>query len=43
MHQAINRRHRHHGIREDVIPLAKGLIGCNQQALALIAMGDELK
>ncbi len=43
MNQAVDGGDGHHGIGEDVIPLTKGLIGGNQETVALVAMGNELK
>lgn len=43
MHQSVNRCDRHHRISKDTVPLTERLIGCNHQALALIAMCNQLK
>lgn len=43
MHQSIDGGHGHHRVCKNRIPLAKRLVGCNEQTLALIAMGNELK
>lgn len=43
MNQAVNRCDGHHGIRKDLLPLTKGLIGGNQEAFTLVAMGDKFK
>ncbi len=40
MDEAVNRCHRHHGIAKDAVPLREGLIGRNQQTLALVTMGN---
>ena len=34
---------RHHAVREDMIPCAEGLVGSDDKAATLIAVGDELK
>ena len=33
----------HHGVTEDCLPLAEGLIGSDHDALALIAIGNQLE
>ena len=43
MNQPVDGGHGHHGIGEDVIPLTKRLISGNQEAVALVAMSNELK
>ena len=43
MDETVDRGDRHGGIGEDVVPLAKGPVGGDQQALALVAGGDELE
>jgi hypothetical protein len=43
MDQSVNCRDRHHVVGKDLMPLAKGLVGRNQQTFALIAMGNEFK
>ena len=43
VNQPVDSGHGHHGIGEDVIPLTKGLIGGNKEAVALVAMGNEFK
>src|SRR5208282_5908012 len=37
----VDRRHRHRRVGEDLVPLAEGLIASGDQALALVAPGDE--
>lgn len=43
VYQSVNRRHRHHRISKDAVPVAKRLVGGNHQAFALIAMSNEFK
>lgn len=43
MNQAVNSCDSHHGIWENLLPLTKGLIGCNQEAFAFVTMSDEFK
>ena len=43
MHQAINRCDGHHVIRQDGVPLTEGLIGRDEQAASLVAMGNQFK
>lgn len=43
MHQPINGCHGHHVVVEDTVPLAKGLVGGNDQTAGFIAMRDQFK
>lgn len=43
VNQSVYRRHRHHGIRENRIPLTKGLIGREQETSTLVTIGYQLK
>ena len=43
VNQPVDGGHGHHGIGEDVIPLTKGLIGGDEETVALVAMGNEFK
>jgi hypothetical protein len=43
MHQAVNRRERHRGIREDTGPLAEGSVRGDQQAAAFISSGNQFE
>jgi len=41
--QSVNGGDRHHVVGKDLMPLAKGLIGGDEQAFAFITMGNEFK
>ena len=43
VYQSVYSRYGHHAVREYLIPLAKGLVGCDDQAATLIAVSDELE
>ena len=43
MHQPINGSHGHHVIGEDMVPLAEGLIGRDQETFSFIAVSNQLK
>ena len=43
MDEPINRGHRHNAVREDLIPFAERLIGCDDETPAFVAVGDELE
>jgi len=41
--EAVDRRHGHRRIGEDLVPRAEGLVAGRDQALALVTLGDELE
>ena len=43
VHLAVNCRHRHAWIWKHVGPTGEGLVGRNQNAASLVALGDQLK
>src|SRR3546814_8691928 len=43
VHEAVDRGDSHGGIREDVVPCRKWLVGGNGERVAFVAVGDELE
>ena len=43
MDNSVDGSYRHHGIREDLVPMAKGLVWGNDQTATFISMGDKFK
>lgn len=41
MHEAVDGGHGHHGILEDLVPLAEDEVGGDEDALLLVALGEE--
>ena len=43
MHQAVYGGHRHAGVREHVVPAGERLVGRDEDAAPLVALGDQLE